>query len=91
MLRPVADLATIQDRQDTVQLLMDARDVAAALQGILKKVREAKERVCGGGKVLQVQVQEEGTASTGAGAGAGGCIAGEDGLAHAQAQSRRCK
>lgn len=39
MLRPVADLATIQDRQDTVQLLVDARDVAAALQGILKKVR----------------------------------------------------
>lgn len=71
MLRPVADLATIQDRQDTVQLLVDARDVAAALQGILKKVREVKERVCGRGKVQRVQAQEEGTAGTGAGAGGG--------------------
>lgn len=38
-LRPVVNLAVVNDRQDTVELLVNAPHDATALRGILKKVR----------------------------------------------------
>ena len=38
MLRPVVNLAVVADRQDAVELLMNAPDVAAAFKDVLKKV-----------------------------------------------------
>ena len=53
MLRPVVNLAVVTDRQDAVQLLMNAPDVVAAFKDVLKKVQGEK---CPGMRIYKFDI-----------------------------------